>query len=314
MVAATILAAALATPIRLHPANPRYFEFNGRPLALITSTEHFGAIVNLDFRYEKYLDALQAAGFTLTQAWTGAYVEPDSDAGVYNPLDPKPAAYITPWARSAEPGNKKGGNKWNLTEYNETFFERLVDFVDAAASRGIVVEVGLFGGYEQSHETIWEYCPFHPSNNVNVAAGTVNRTTVFSLDAPAELRAIQIDTARRIATALREKDNVYFQLVNGPNYSSPEWGAPIRDVLLEVTSDEADGGGAAGSESDGGGAPTPRMLSTSKLSAAASAAPPHMIAVPAAWVSRGFTRGVSIANYVTIARPSNASEAPLATR
>jgi hypothetical protein len=228
-----LLAAGVrAAPIRLHPDNPRYFLYEGRALALITATEHFGGIINLDFNFERYFKALGAHNFTLAQAWTGAYVEPDADVGPNNTLDPKLGRYIAPWARSSVPGNAKGGNKFDLTKFNQTFFERLVDFVDAAAAHGVVVELGLFGGYEQTHEFIWEVCPFHPSNNVNLQPGSVNRTTVYSLEAPASLRAVQAATVREIARALRGRDNVYYQLVNVPNHSSPEWGAPIYQQLV----------------------------------------------------------------------------------
>ena len=36
-------------PIQLHPENPHYFLYKGKPLALITSAEHYGALLNLDF-------------------------------------------------------------------------------------------------------------------------------------------------------------------------------------------------------------------------------------------------------------------------
>ena len=121
-----LLAAGVrAAPIRLHPDNPRYFLYEGRALALITATEHFGGIINLDFNFERYFKALGAHNFTLAQAWTGAYVEPDADVGPNNTLDPKLGRYIAPWARSSVPGNAKGGNKFDLTKFNQTFFERL---------------------------------------------------------------------------------------------------------------------------------------------------------------------------------------------
>jgi hypothetical protein len=43
-------------PIRLHPDNPRYFLWRGKPTVLITSGEHYGAVMNLDFDYVRYLD------------------------------------------------------------------------------------------------------------------------------------------------------------------------------------------------------------------------------------------------------------------
>jgi hypothetical protein len=145
----------MLAPLQLHPLNPRYFLYDGRALALVTSTEHFGGLINLDFDYRTYLHTLAHSNFTLSQTWTGAYVEPDSDVGPYNTLDPRNGRLIAPWARSDVPGNAKGGTKFDLRQYNETFFSRLIDFVDTARELGIVVEVGLFGGYEQTHESIW---------------------------------------------------------------------------------------------------------------------------------------------------------------
>lgn len=42
---------ALAAPIRVAPADPHYYFFKGRPILLITSAEHYGAVINQDFNY-----------------------------------------------------------------------------------------------------------------------------------------------------------------------------------------------------------------------------------------------------------------------
>ena len=57
---AWLLATAFASaePLRLHPQNPHYFLFRGKPAVLVTSGEHYGAVVNADFKYEVYLDTL----------------------------------------------------------------------------------------------------------------------------------------------------------------------------------------------------------------------------------------------------------------
>ena len=47
-------------PIKHHPANPHYYLFNGQPTILITSAEHYGGVINKDFDYVKYFDALKA--------------------------------------------------------------------------------------------------------------------------------------------------------------------------------------------------------------------------------------------------------------
>src|SRR5206468_9640369 len=47
-----------AAPIAVHPDNPHYYLFNGKPAILITSAEHYGGVVNKDFDYVTYFDAL----------------------------------------------------------------------------------------------------------------------------------------------------------------------------------------------------------------------------------------------------------------
>ena len=37
--------------IALHPDNPHYFLWRGKPTILVTSGEHYGALLNLDFDY-----------------------------------------------------------------------------------------------------------------------------------------------------------------------------------------------------------------------------------------------------------------------
>ncbi len=39
-------------PLSLHPENPHYFLFRGKPTVLIGSTEHYGAVLNKDFDYK----------------------------------------------------------------------------------------------------------------------------------------------------------------------------------------------------------------------------------------------------------------------
>jgi DNA polymerase III epsilon subunit-like protein len=41
-------------PIRLHPENPHYFLFRGKPTVLVTAAEHYGAVINLDWLDTKY--------------------------------------------------------------------------------------------------------------------------------------------------------------------------------------------------------------------------------------------------------------------
>ncbi len=44
-----------AQPIGVHSDNPHYFLFHGKPTVLITSAEHYGAVVDRAFDYRAYL-------------------------------------------------------------------------------------------------------------------------------------------------------------------------------------------------------------------------------------------------------------------
>src|SRR5882757_4284830 len=93
-------------PIRLAPRNPHYFLFHGKAIALVTSGEHYGSVINADFNFRKYLAALQSDGLNYTRLFGGSYVEvPHTSFGIQrNSLAPSSGRLILPWARSAEAG------------------------------------------------------------------------------------------------------------------------------------------------------------------------------------------------------------------
>src|SRR5260370_2463468 len=71
-----------AEPLRLHPANPHYFLFRGRPTILITSGEHYGAVLNRNFNYVRYLDELHRCGLNLTRTFSACYRELPGSFGI----------------------------------------------------------------------------------------------------------------------------------------------------------------------------------------------------------------------------------------
>ncbi len=153
--AAALLAAALsiaqAEPIRLHPDNPHYFLYRGKAVALISSGEHYGAVMNADFDCHRYLSTLAAEGMNYTRLFGGSYREvPAKSFGIQrNTLAPAPGRFVAPWAVSTTPGYEGGGNKFDLDRWNPEFFTRYHDFLSEAAQRGIVVEITLFSSHYQ---------------------------------------------------------------------------------------------------------------------------------------------------------------------
>jgi hypothetical protein len=221
-------------PLELHPANPHYFLFRGKPAVLITSGEHYGAVLNLDFDYVKYLDTLAKDGLNLTRTFSGAYVEPFGAFNIAsNTLAPAAGRFICPWARSGTPGYPNGGNKFDLSKWDEAYFRRLKDFVAQANNRGVVVEMNLF--CPMYDEAQWRLSPQNAANNIN-GVGNVARTNVYTLDQHGGLLAAQEAMARKIVTELNDFDNVYYEICNEPYFGGVtlEWQHHIADVIAEA--------------------------------------------------------------------------------
>jgi hypothetical protein len=208
--------ATAAKPLGLHPENPHYFEFRGRPTVLIGSGEHYGAVLNLDLDYGRYLDTVAAKGLNHTRTFSGVYCEPQGAFNIAaNTLAPAPGKVITPWARSATPGYANGGCKFDLQRWDEAYFARLRDFVAQASARGIVVELDLFCPFYE--DAMWRLSPMNAANNIN-ACGAVERDAVYTLDRHGGLLAVHEALVRRIVTELNGFDNLYYEVCNEPYF------------------------------------------------------------------------------------------------
>ncbi|HEY5911710.1 MAG TPA: cellulase family glycosylhydrolase [Verrucomicrobiae bacterium] len=223
-----------AKPLALHPQNPHYFLFRGKPTVIITSGEHYGAVLNLDFDYTRYLRTLAQDGLNGTRTWAGAYCEPPSAFNIAsNTLAPLPGRFICPWARSGEPGYANGGNKFDLDKWDAAYFKRLKDFMAQASKRGVVVEMNLFCPFYE--ESMWQLSPMNAANNVN-RVGAVARTNVYTLDKHGGLLAIQEAMVRKIVTELKDFDNLYYEICNEPYFGGVtlEWQHHIAEVIAAV--------------------------------------------------------------------------------
>ncbi len=228
MLSSTVLLAAsvlAAPPLRLHPENPRYFLFRDRPAVLVTSGEHYGAVLNLDFDYKPYLDELQRRGFNLTRTFSGTYREvPQSFQIRNNTLAPTSGRYLAPWV-------EKDG-KFDLDRFNPEYFRRLRDFLTEASRRGIVVEYVLFCPLYE--DVLWDVNPMNARNNVN-GVGRVPREQVYTLHHP-ELLERQLAFVKKAVAELNEFDNVYFEICNEPYFGGVtlDWQRKVADTIANT--------------------------------------------------------------------------------
>lgn len=231
--------------IRLCPDNHHYLVYQDKPIILITAAEHYGALVNTEFDYVAYLNALQKRGMNYTRIFSGAYIEGEKDIqwmGYSNTLAPKPGKLTCPWKRGNVPGYANGGNKFNLDQWDEAYFERIKDIVKQAAARSIIVEFTLFGN--QYSNSIYAWSPLYPDNNIQHVG--IKREKGFldfqSLKDPL-LVARQEAMVIKIVKELNEFDNLYYEISNEPYNEvkdplpADQWHAHIINLIRETEKD-----------------------------------------------------------------------------
>ena len=84
-------------PVAVDPTNPHYLSFHGKPILLVTSAEHYGAVVNGEFDFTSYLDALAKYGLNYTRIYSGYLFEP---MGKFLPGNTRGRATLFPIAPS----------------------------------------------------------------------------------------------------------------------------------------------------------------------------------------------------------------------
>src|SRR5580692_649214 len=96
-----------AGPICVDPENSRYFLFRGKPLVLVTASEHYGSVMNRAFDFERYLDDAAEHKMTLTRTFL-LFRELQSPRNPSSPAKPESPDFVTPYLRTG-PGTALDG-------------------------------------------------------------------------------------------------------------------------------------------------------------------------------------------------------------
>lgn len=218
----------------MHPANPRYFTDGSEEAILLTGSHTWRSVqeaatslpANPVFDYEEFLRLLVKGNHNFTRLWaweSTAWVQPKSVKMWIDPL---------PFQRTG-PGNAADGRpKFDVTRFNEAYFERLRTRAVAAGERGIYVGVMLFEGFSVSRKSRnrdpspWLYHPLNRANNVNALDGDLNGDgegyEVHELRVP-EITRIQEAYVRKVIDTVGDLDNVLFEIGNECHGGSTQW-------------------------------------------------------------------------------------------
>jgi len=207
-------------PLRVCPANPRYFtDGNGKAILLVGS-HTWGNLQ--DYTYDKqpspppldfsaYLAFLRQHhhNFFRLWAWESAF-NPQAKQGTitYEPL---------PYQRPGPGLALDGKPKFDLTLFNPVYFGRLRNRVVAARDQGIYASIMLFNGFSIEGKgnvggDPWQGHPFHPKNNINgIDAGS--GTAIHTLSNSA-ITALQEAYIRKVIDTVNDLDNVLYEISN----------------------------------------------------------------------------------------------------
>jgi hypothetical protein len=210
--------------VKISLDNPKYLSFRGKPLVLISASEHYGSVINRPFDYEKYLADAAEHKMTMTRTFL-LYRELQSARNPSSPCKPESPDYLSPFVRSG-PGKALDGEPiYDLDQWNPEYFDRLHRFLDAASKMGIVVELTVFSNTYAND--VWKLNPLRAENNKQ-HVGTVEWQDYISLKDP-ELVRRQTAYARKIIQETSGYDNVYYEICNEPGGGLPGH-ASVADV------------------------------------------------------------------------------------
>jgi len=197
------------------------FLWNGQGVTLVGFSS-MGALAGTSFDVEGYLDVLASKGVNLTRVWAieqWTALEVDAASQDVNNCE-------TPFAGTYN-------SKWDLDQVNQRYMERAHRFVQAAAERGIVVQLTLFDRHGLRNFTgelgTWAGSPYNTNNNTQTflsAGSSENAPTGFlSTSQTSGVGKVNHDLTTRLVSELGGYGNVLFEVMNEPREVTGEWTA-----------------------------------------------------------------------------------------
>ncbi|MFQ5808053.1 MAG: DUF6298 domain-containing protein [Armatimonadota bacterium] len=235
---------AASGPLRVCPDNPRYFtDGSGRAIYLTGShtwanRQERAYPETPEFDYGAWLDFMERHQHNFMRLWAWehtAWMQFTDRKIVYRP---------NRYERTGPGKALDGGPKFDVTKFNERYFQRLRERVVAARDRGIYVAVMLFEGFSiEQKGTVgvdpkkgnqWDGHPFNQANNINGIDGDANGNgegeETHTLAIP-KITPLQETYVRRVIDTVNDLDNVLYEISNESHGDSTEWHYHMIDFI-----------------------------------------------------------------------------------
>jgi hypothetical protein len=219
---------AAVGPLRVSQANPRYFTVasigGGVERAVYLTGSHIwnnfhdglGAGQGCAKQPERndfdaYLAFLEQHGHNFIRLWRWEQFRSQAAGGNFHLcMTPQP------WPRSGSGKAKDGKPKFDLSQFDPAYFDRLRERVIAAGNRGIYVAVMFFDGWAlhlSPPPNNVEGHPFHAANNVNgIGITSILDYQVLPLDS--RVQALQEAYIHTVIDTVHDLPNVLYEVAN----------------------------------------------------------------------------------------------------
>ena len=239
----TVPSSAIAGPLHVSAANPRYFaDASGRAVLLAGSHTwtNFQDAGPSDpppvFDFNAYVNFLTSHHHNFTELWRWEQVKFNTETS---------QIYFygqTPYLRTGPGTALDGKPKFDLRQFDTAYFDRMRQRVIELGQHGIYVSIMLFDGWSISNKgglnNAWPGHPYNKANNVNGIDGDTNgdnlgEETQTLVDSA--VTVMQDSYVRHVIDAVNDLDNVMYEVSNESTGGSAEvaWEQHIITVVKQ---------------------------------------------------------------------------------
>ena len=232
LISSPVFAAEATGPLQVSTSNSRYFTDGLGNTILLTGSHHWtnlqdGGLTDPpgSFDYPGYLNFLESRGHNFIRLWTWEQAKWEvgrTEDIWYNPM---------PYARPGPGTALDDKPKFDLTQFNQAYFDRMRQRIIEAGQRGIYVSIMLFDGWsietkDMSGDNPWQGHPYNSSNNINGINGDTSGDgqgkEVHTLDISA-VTSLQEAYVRKVVDTVNDLDNVLYEISNESHGNSESW-------------------------------------------------------------------------------------------
>jgi hypothetical protein len=227
-------------PLSVNPQNPLYFDDGSGKAVYLAGHQIFVDLQDNSFNkaliynnrrtldWNQYLDFVTAHNFNYIRNW----IIWSTGSGSMAPVN-KAIAQPMPYKRVEGYGKANdGGDKFDLEQFDETFFGRMRSRCEDLQKRSVYVSIMLFEVYGflegeacgNPWQTLWDGNVFNRDNNINGIDTDYNndgKGIEFFYTQDKRVLDLQKRYVRKVIETLSDLDNVFYEIAN--ELYAPQW-------------------------------------------------------------------------------------------